>query len=134
MQDNFYTGAATEAFVASYFLENRYAVYWPALTQSRCDFVIEKDGTFQKVQIKKATWSKTGKYRYLQCRLMNRNVHSKWYEKGDYDLIVFVDDDKRMWIARFEEVNHLVSVALDGSKEGYVPQTMGYDPREWRVR
>ena len=131
MHPNFNIGLSTELYVASWYSEKGYAVYWPLSTQSRCDFIIEKDDVFQKIQVKKATWSKTGPYKYLQCRLKNRNKHASWYTEGDYDLIVFVDDQKRMWIAPFDEVNNLISVCLDGTKPGYKSRSDKYDPSFW---
>ena len=133
MHPNFSSGLSTELYMASWFSEREYAIYWPMSTQSRCDFVVEKDGKFQKIQVKKATWSQTGPYKYLQCRLQNRNKHSRWYEEGDYDLIVFVSDEKEIWIAPFAEVNNLVSVCLGGTKPGYKTQSKLYDPDKWKA-
>jgi len=133
MHINFHTGLSTELLAASYFSDKGFAIFWPMATQSRCDFVIEKDGYFQKVQVKKATWGKVGNNSYLQCRLKNKNKYSKWYEEGDYDLIVFISDEKEIWIAQFEEVNNLVSVCLKGTKEGYKPRSKLYDPETWKV-
>lgn len=134
MSPNFYNGTTAELYAASYFSELGYSIYWPMMTQSRCDFVIEKDGQFLKVQVKKATWSQIGAFKYLQCRLKNRNKHAVWYEEGDYDLLVFISDEKELWVAPFEEVNKLVSVCLKGSKEGYKPRSRLYDPETWKAR
>lgn len=133
MHPNFNIGLSAELYVASWYADNGYTIYWPMSTQSRCDFLAERGSQFEKVQVKKATWSKTGSYEYLQCRLINRNKHSKWYEKGDFDVIVFVDDAHRMWRTTFEVVAGLVSVCLDGTKPNYTPKSTKYNPNEWRI-
>ena len=133
MHPNFNIGLSAELYVASWYADNDYVIYWPMSTQSRCDFLAEKNGIFEKIQVKKATWSQTGPYKYLQCRLINRNKHAKWYEKGDFDYIVFVDDARRLWRVPFDEVEGLVSVCLDGTKEGYTTKSSKYDPAKWRI-
>lgn len=133
MHPNFIIGLTSELKVASWYSENGYSIYWPLSTQSRCDFLAERDGNFTKVQVKKATWSQTGPNKYLQCRLMSRNKHSRWYVEGDFDEIVFIDDANRMWRTTFDVVKDLVSVALDGTKEGYKTRSVLYDPNEWRI-
>lgn len=117
-------------------MEKGYELFWPATTQSRCDFVVNHPGErnfFRKVQVKKATWSISGTYQYLQCRLENRNRYSTKYEKGDFDEIAFTDGDKRIWIANFEDVDGLVSVCLDGTRPGYTSKSEKYDPAKWLV-
>ena len=131
--DNFLYGLSTELYAASYFADLGYKIYWHMETQSRADFVIEKDGVFQKIQVKKATWSQTGPYKYLQCRLKSRNKCREWYSEGDYDLLVIVDKP-RIWIAPFSEVNELVSVCFDGTKPGYKTRSKLYDPDKWLVK
>lgn len=56
-----------------------------------------------------------------------------WYVEGDFDEIVFIDDANRMWRTTFDVVKDLVSVALDGTKEGYKTRSVLYDPNEWRI-
>ena len=133
MHNNFISGSSAELYAASFFSEKGFNIFWPLLTQSRCDFVIEKDNIYQKIQVKKATWSRIGNFEYLQCRLKNRNKYGSWYKEGDYDLLVFVSDEKELWIAPFEEVNHLVSVCLKGTKEGYKTRSKLYNPDTWKT-
>ncbi len=134
MHFNFHTGLSTELYAASWFANKDYSIYWPMATQSRCDFLIEKEGIFQKVQVKKATWAQVGPYKYLQCRLGPKRPGAPPYREGDYDLMVFICDDKRIWIAQYEELKNLVSVCLDGTKENYKTRSSLYDPVKWRVK
>lgn len=125
------TGVANEFRAASYFSKNGYDIYWPLGAQSRCDFVTERGGVFKKIQIKTATWSKTGDRKYLQCRLKSRNKLGKMYKDGDFDIIVFIDGN-RFWITSWDVVKGLVSVCLDCDKEDYNPRMIKiYNPKDW---
>ena len=126
------SGLTSELKAASYFASEGYEIYWPMCTQSRCDFVVFKNEYFSKVQIKTATWSKTGEHLYLQCRLTNRNGYSTSYIEGDFDWIVFVDGD-RMWVAGWDDVDGLTSVCLDCTNPDYKPNKKTYDPNSWLV-
>lgn len=134
MHTNFTTGLSCELLVASAYAAQGWAVYWPLHTQSRCDFLVEKEGDVRKVQVKKASWASVGAYKYLQCRLKSRNKHSCEYREGDWDEVVFVDDSQRMWRASWDEVKTLVSVCLDGTKPGYKTRSKLYDPTRWEWR
>lgn len=136
MHSNFPIGLAAELKVAAWYVAKGYELFWPATTQSRCDFVVKhpsEAGLFRKVQVKKATWSTAGPYKYLQCRLENRNRYASRYEEGDFDEIAFTDGEDRIWIANFKDVDGLVSVCLDGTKPGYVTRSTRYDPSKWLV-
>lgn len=135
MHANFAIGLAAELRVAAWYVDKGYEIFWPATTQSRCDFVAyhPAEKLFRRVQVKKATWSKTGNYSYLQCRLENRNQYARRYEPGDFHEIAFTDDDNRIWIATFEQVDGLVSVCLDGTRPGYTSKSEKYDPSKWLV-
>lgn len=107
-----------------------YNVLWPLLTQSRYDLVVEKGGKFQRVQVKKATSSKTGPYEYLQARLSNRNKYSKpKYAKGEFELFAFTDME-RVWLAPFDELEGCTSVCLGSTNPNYKPSTK-YEAAEW---
>jgi len=133
MNSQHLTGSIHELKAASYFASLGYSVYWPLLTQSRCDFVIELEGVFQKVQVKTATQSYAGNFNYLQCRLKTRNKFGKVYKDGDFDIIVFIYEEK-MWLALWEEVKGLVSVCLGSDNPEYKPRAdKTYDPIKWRI-
>lgn len=128
----FQNGVAAELWTAAKLAQLGYAVLWPFVTQSRYDLVIEKGGKFQKVQVKKATSSKTGKYEYLQARLSGKNKATNTpYTNKDVDLFAFTDF-KTLWLAPFEEIGHQTSVCLNSTNPNYKPQTK-YNATEWRI-
>lgn len=123
-------GAAAELFVASKLTETGYDVFLPLATQSRCDLVVLTQDGFKKVQVKKATLSKSGQFKYWQARLSGKNkLTNTPYTERDVDWFVFTDMC-RLWIAKFEEIGHLTSVCLDSDNPNYKPQTK-YDPTKW---
>jgi len=132
LNKNHSTGVKNELKAASYFAGKGFEVYWPMHTQSRCDFIIYKNEYFNKVQVKTATWSKTGEHLYLQCRLKNRNKYGTVYLEGDFDWIVFIDGE-RMWATGWEEVEGLSSVCLDSTNPNYNPRDKDYNPADWLV-
>lgn len=69
MKQEHLIGAAAELYVASRLVALGYAVYYPLVTQSKADIVIEKGGVFQKVQVKKATRSEANGHPFIQVRL-----------------------------------------------------------------
>lgn len=75
---NHITGLSNELKVANYYASLGYDIYWPLGTQSRCDFIVDKyDHLPKKIQVKTASWSKSGDAKYLQCRLISRNKYGK---------------------------------------------------------
>lgn len=124
-------GAAAELFVAAKLTEQGYNVLCLLTTQSRYDLVAEdKEGRFLKIQIKKASWSKTGNFQYLQARISGKNkLTNTPYKAKDVDEFAFTDM-KRIWFAHFQEVGHLTSVCLDSTNPDYKPQTK-YDATKW---
>jgi len=129
----FQNGVAAELWVASKLAELGYSVLWPFVTQSRYDLVIEKDGVFSKIQVKKATKSKTGKYEYLQSRLSGKNkLTNTPYTSKDVDYFAFTDMEK-LWLAPFNEIGHQTSVCLGSSNPNYKSQTL-YEAAKWLVK
>lgn len=129
-QDRFKSGAAAELYVAARLTALGYTVLWPFVTQSRYDLVAERDGVFQKIQVKKATSSRTGNFDYLQARLSGKNKQTNTpYKREDVDVFAFTDMD-RIWIASYDEIGHQTSVCLDSTNPEYKPQT-SYDAKKW---
>ena len=123
-------GAAAELYVASVLAEKGYGVFYPLVTQSRCDLVIETPDGFKKVQVKKATQSRAGKFQYLQARLTSRSKETaKPYTKEDVDYFAFTDMLK-VWLAPFDEIGNQTSVCLGSTNPTYKPQTT-YDANSW---
>lgn len=128
-------GLANELLAATHFAEQGYQVYFPMATQSKCDFVIERDNKLLKVQVKTAAWNRAGRYNYLQCRLVSRNQmgYKGFYQKGDFDVIVFISPEKRMWTTFYEDIEGLTSVCLDSDNPNYKIRTEKYNPSSWKV-
>lgn len=102
-------------------------------TQSRCDFVVEKDNVFSKVQVKTATWSRAGPFKYLQVRLSSSNKNlRKYYTKEDFDLLA-VADGNRLWIAPFSQIEGKTSLCLESTNPNYSKYKKGkdYNPADW---
>lgn len=126
------SGAAAELFVAARLAKQGFNVLYPLVTQSRYDLVVEKDGVFSRIQVKKATQSKTGPYEYLQARLSSRNKFSKpIYVKGEFELFAFTDMGD-VWLAPFEELEGYTSVCLGSTNPNYKPKT-AYDAEAWKA-
>lgn len=127
-------GAVAELFVAAAYAKQGYNILWPMLTQSRYDFVAEdKEGRFLKVQVKKATWSKSGNYNYLQARISGKNkLTNTPYKRGDIDEFAFTDMND-IWAAHFDEVGDLTSVCLKSDNPSYKSQTK-YKPINWLLK
>ena len=127
-------GVKAELEAAIRFVDIGYEIYWPIHSQSRCDFIVSRYPDVWKIQVKKATWSKTGNHRYLQARLSTRNKNSRpKYTKEDFDYVVFVEESGMMWMASFREIEGMTSVCLTSSNPDYRPQTK-YDANEWVFR
>ena len=99
----------------------------------RSDFIINKGNIFKKVQVKTATWSRSGKYKYLQCRVSNRNRYpNPKYVVEDFDLIVFIDGDN-IWIADITEILGMNSVALMSTNPKPKTSIKRYNPDNWKI-
>lgn len=88
-------GAASELFAASKFADRGHQVYFPAMTQSKSDFIAEVDGVFTRVQVKTGCRFNPKYPHLLQIRL--GGCGRTRYEKGDFDLLVIVNEG-RMWV------------------------------------
>lgn len=127
-------GVCAELYIASYFVEQGWDIYWPHAAQSKADFVACKDEICKRVQCKKATWSKTGPYEYLQSRVSSRNKNpNPKYVKEDFDLISFTDREGSIWITEIDNILGMTSVCLGSTNPNYKPQTK-YEPRNWKVK
>jgi hypothetical protein len=111
-----YVGQANELLAASWYLQNNYQVYWPSVGQSSIDFVTYKTA-FTRVQVKTATWTQAGKYKYLQCRTRLTNRHQDRHPGEIYDEL-FVISGNRAWIIP----SHLIqssNISLGGTNPNY---------------
>lgn len=133
MTIQFRQGFVTELEIAKYFAEQQYEIYWPLLTQSKADLIIVKGKEKKLVQCKKATWSQTGAYKYLQCRVSSRNkTPNPKYELEDFDIMAVSDGDGKLWIVPVEEVVDKTSLCFLSTNPDYKPETK-YDANSWRI-
>ena len=122
-------GAANELRAAAYFLEAGYNVYWPAVQQSLVDFVIEKDGFYQRVQVKSATWNRGTRATYL--RIPIKTSKTSPYQPDSFDLLIGVHRNT-LWIIPWEEVADRGSLLL--LKEGFPEwKQKGFDAASYEV-
>ena len=122
-------GAANELRAAAYFLEEGYNVFWPAVQQSMVDFVIEKDGFYQRVQVKSATWNRQRSNTYL--RIAIKTSAKSPYQSDSFDLLVGVHRNT-LWLIPWEEVHERGSLLL--GKEGSPEWSQeGFDADRFKV-
>lgn len=119
------SGQAAELFVAYRIAKAGYTVSRPFLTQCRYDLIFEGGGLLFTVQVKKASWSKSGKFSYLQCRLSR----DKTRLDPDVDYFAFTDNEK-VWIVEASELKGMTSVCLASNNSNYKPYRT-YDLDEW---
>lgn len=92
-----YIGAKNEYLAASYYLGKGYQVYWPSMQQGSVDFVVEVQNNLFKVQVKTATWVKSGNGLYLQCRTRLTNKYQGFTASDLYDTLFIVGPDEQYW-------------------------------------
>ena len=90
-----YRGNISEMQAAIYYLEQGYQVYQPMVQQGWVDFVVDKGDRIYKVQVKTATYIKSGNHKYLQCRTRVTNKY-KVEPKQMYDMLLIIYKD-RVW-------------------------------------
>lgn len=133
-QQRFLSGVSSELFISHVLVELGYEIFFPVLTQSKCDLIALKNSIPIKVQCKKASWSKTlHNHEYLQARIHGKSKRdpSKFYTAEDIDLFC-ITDNSRVWLIPFEQCGHMTSICLDSNNPKYKPQTK-YDAKEWLV-
>lgn len=126
-------GCETELLAAFVLTKNGFNVSFPFGTQSRYDLVVEKDNVFYKVQVKTASWSKSGVNSYLQARLSSSNLgnKNKVYQENEVDFF-FISDSNRSWLIPFKDVQDQTSVCLDSSNPNYKIRKK-YNPNNWII-
>ena len=115
-------GAACEYIAAAEFSKRGWTIFWTPTGSSAADFLIDKKGTTLKVQVKSASWSEQGGSKYLRAGVKARRK----YTKDDYDLLVVVDPDERIWSIPFEEVPKTSSIYLE-KNQGEIITGYGYE-------
>ena len=123
-------GALHEIQAASFMVKYGWEIYFPFLTQSRCDFIACKGRRTLKVQVKTVSKNKSGPFSYKQCRLTSRFNHE--YLPEDYDLLIAVDPDGGAYVVRHCEILGQTSLCFGSSNPEYKPKT-GYTAADWFV-
>ena len=122
-----FVGAASEHYAAAYYLSQNYKVFWPAVPQGWTDFIVEKDGNFQRVQVKTGTWNKAHPpHSYLQVRTRFTNKYDAELATA-YDILVVVADIG-MWAIPTSDLGKSSNICLAGTRPGYKPVGMDYSP------
>ncbi|AGF91032.1 hypothetical protein SXHG_00010 [Synechococcus phage MRHenn-2013a] len=133
MDNKHMTGVKSELRAAIWFSERGYSVFFPLLTQSRVDFVVIKGPECIRVQVKTATWSISGKYKYLQVRLKSRDRQPKQlYSKEEVDVIFVIKDDN-YWMIPIGDVEGLTSLCLESTNPKPKYHNKQYNPESYRV-
>lgn len=86
-----YKGAASELKAMTYYLEKGMQVYNPVTQQGVVDFIVDTGSKLLKVQVKTATWIKSGNNKYLQCRTRLVNKYKDKLPKDLYDILFVVN-------------------------------------------
>ena len=121
------SGQEAELFVAFALAKRGRVISKPFLTQCKYDLVVEFDGEFSSIQVKRATWSRSGPHKYLQARL------ERGRKRLDTDVDAFAFTDcERVWVVPAEKLGGLTSVCLDCSNPDYRPYRK-YEPKEWLI-
>lgn len=139
MDDKHLKGAISELKAQTWFLQNGYQVFIPAVQQSIIDFVVYKNKEFKSVQVKSAYTMMSGEYKYLTCRLgrsapgSRRNIATRAYDyesEDDYFDILFVVYDEDMWLIPRESIPRDKKTLYFNEKT----RNIGYNPNEWKVQ
>lgn len=125
-------GAASELFAASQFAGRGYQVYFPAMTQSKSDFIAEVDGVLKKVQVKTGCRFNPKYPHLLQIRL--GGCGRTRYSKGDFDLLVIVEGT-RMWVIPTDVVD-ITQCSMSFATENVSGRKLKVDltQYEWRTQ
>lgn len=125
-----HNGHVAELYVAYRLAYEGYSIHWPSTAQSRYDLLLGNEkNEYARVQVKKASWSQSGPYQYLQARIKSRNIGGKLYSADEIDLFAFTDLNK-VWIAPIVELEEQTSVCLGSTNPEYKSQTK-YDSSKW---
>lgn len=104
------TGVTSELFVAYKLSSKGFKVYFPFMTQSKADIVVEdKLGNFIKIQVKTATKSSANGNYFVQVRL--GGCGRTMYTEGDFDYLAMVYEN-RIWMLPWDIVKDKKSMSF----------------------
>ena len=94
-------GTRCELYAQTWFLKNDYTVLVPTTHEKPYDFVVEKDGCYERVQVKANV--------LFGDLVRFRNKHganNASYSIDDYDILVGVwEDGNSLWFFRSQDIN-----------------------------
>tara|TARA_R100000655_G_C2942914_1_gene185992 strand:+ start:452 stop:841 length:390 start_codon:yes stop_codon:yes gene_type:complete len=93
-------GAVSEYRAAAYFGEQGYEIFWNPTNGLRYDFIAFGDEGAIKVQVKTASWLNQNGSKYLRASIRPKRP----YKKGDFDFLVLVAPDRRLWVIPYDDV------------------------------
>lgn len=101
--------------VGAYYIGLGRQVFWPLVRNGPVGLVVEAPEGLHRVQVKTATWSKSGRFSYLQARIRssNREITA---QSGAYDLVAVVYEHE-LWIIPAAAI-HPTNICLRGSRPG----------------
>ncbi len=129
-----YSGAASELLVGSHLLAEGADVYFPSMGQGRCDLIYLRENEAVKVQVKTTTWSKSGVWKYEQCRLsMSRgSVYQKTYTTEEIDELWVVGT--HLWCFPSSLIAGRTSLCLNTSRPIARKSSRDYVPDDYIVK
>jgi PD-(D/E)XK nuclease superfamily protein len=107
-------------YAALYYVGNGHQVYWPQVKQDATDFIVDKDGTLYRVQVKGACWVKSGTFSYLQARMRSTGKYTFMPSDNLYDIMFCVHEDEAWEIPA--ALVHSSNICLRGSRPGRKPE------------
>lgn len=123
----------SELVAATHYAKHGYEIYWPALTQSVCDFIAVKDSETLRVQVKTAYWfERESSRKYLQATLRKGSGGNKTYTKEHCDVIVIVSGDQ-LWIIPIEVAQNLKTVVVSRGQEIRRPDPRNFNADLYKV-
>lgn len=130
--DSFNLGVASEFIVAGFLMEMGYEVFLPFDRRSKQDLLCIKDNKIQRIQVKRAGWSKSKSNEYLRVSCASHGVK---YSKVDIDLLAVLDPSHRMWLIPIEEISEKQVLILDKiiRTRGFI-KALSKDYSCWRVK
>jgi len=122
-----YRGASSEYKAAALFSSQGWSIFWTPNGFSSCDFIMISGGEIKKVQVKTAHWCTRNNSRFLRSTIRA----SKEYIASDFDLMIIVDPDGRMWAIPYEHIPTTSNIYLEKRKDGEV---VDYGRSKWMVK
>ena len=127
MQKAHRRGTACEYIAAAHFANQGWTIFWTPNGISPCDFIMRRKGITKGVQVKSAAWHEKGRTRYLRASLRSR----KAYVKSDFDFLVVVDPQSRLWSIPFGSLPDTALLYLEKERDGDVDK---YEWEQWLIK